>query len=67
MQDGLIGIGKVERELRKMRAFGLVPANVPLAQQRVFVAGAREIDRVCGTDPTDETLQGGRRRIERTD
>ena len=56
--DGLITTQRVEREFRTIEErSAALPLNVQLAQQRMFVAGACAINRVCGADPTDNTLK----------
>ena len=56
--DGLITTQRIEREFRTIEErSAALPLNVQLAQQRMFVAGACAINRVCGTDPTDHTLK----------
>jgi len=56
--DGLISTQKIEREFLKIEKLpASVPQSVRLAQQRVYVRAACEINLVCGGDPEEEILK----------
>ena len=57
-KEGVVSAKTVKSKLQEFgRSSPSIPLDVRLAQQRFLVESAREINRVCGPDPSQQVLE----------